>query len=151
MRERYGIEPAQVPDFIALRGDPSDGLPGAPGIGAKTAAELLRGHGSLEQVLSVAAAVDGPSDRGDDAPAPPPRCARTSELLRDLQARSQPFSAIDVDRPHRPRHRLSPRGAECRQWLGMEQLATRLATSGRAGQARYGVNLTVITSPSAIA
>ena len=42
MRERYGIAPELVPDFIALRGDPSDGLPGAPGIGAKTAAELLR-------------------------------------------------------------------------------------------------------------
>ena len=37
VRERYGIEPEQVPDFIALRGDPSDGLPGAKGIGAKTA------------------------------------------------------------------------------------------------------------------
>ena len=42
VRKRYGVEPRQVPDFIALRGDPSDGLPGAPGIGAKTAAELLR-------------------------------------------------------------------------------------------------------------
>jgi 5'-3' exonuclease len=52
---RYGIEPAQVPDFIALRGDPSDGLPGAPGIGAKTAAELLVRHGSLEGVLAGAA------------------------------------------------------------------------------------------------
>ena len=37
VRESYGIEPEQVPDFIALRGDPSDGLPGAKGIGAKTA------------------------------------------------------------------------------------------------------------------
>jgi len=51
---RYGIEPAQVPDFIALRGDPSDSLPGAPGIGAKTAAELLVRHGSLEGVLAGA-------------------------------------------------------------------------------------------------
>ena len=34
VRERYGVEPAQVPDFIALRGDPSDKLPGAPGVGA---------------------------------------------------------------------------------------------------------------------
>ncbi len=51
VRERYGVDPEQVPDFIALRGDPSDGLPGAPGIGAKTAAELLRRHGSLEGAL----------------------------------------------------------------------------------------------------
>ncbi len=48
VRERYGIGPELVADFIALRGDPSDGLPGAPGIGAKTAAELLQRHGSLE-------------------------------------------------------------------------------------------------------
>src|ERR1700679_989626 len=42
VRERYGIGPELVPDFIALRGDPSDGLPGAKGVGPKTAAELLR-------------------------------------------------------------------------------------------------------------
>ena len=51
MREIYGIDPAQVPDFIALRGDPSDGLPGAKGIGAKTAADLLRRKGDLEHVI----------------------------------------------------------------------------------------------------
>jgi len=54
VRERYGIDPELVPDFIALRGDPSDGLPGAKGVGPKTAAELLRRHGSLEQVLDNA-------------------------------------------------------------------------------------------------
>ncbi|MFP5361740.1 MAG: 5'-3' exonuclease H3TH domain-containing protein [Thermoleophilia bacterium] len=54
VRERYGIEPAQVPDFIALRGDPSDGLPGAKGIGAKTARDLLREHGTLEGVIAAA-------------------------------------------------------------------------------------------------
>ena len=50
-RERYGIAPELVPDFIALRGDPSDGIPGAKGVGEKTAAELLRRHGSLEAAL----------------------------------------------------------------------------------------------------
>ena len=50
--QRYGIEPRQVPDFIALRGDPSDKIPGAPGVGAKTAAALLRKYGSLENVLA---------------------------------------------------------------------------------------------------
>lgn len=54
VRERYGIGPELVPDFIALRGDPSDGLPGAKGVGEKTAAELLRKHGSLEGVLEAA-------------------------------------------------------------------------------------------------
>src|SRR6202040_3147168 len=48
VRERYGVEPHQVPDFIALRGDPSDKIPGAPGIGPKTAANLLRRYGSPE-------------------------------------------------------------------------------------------------------
>jgi DNA polymerase-1 len=54
VEERYGIPPELVPDFIALRGDPSDGLPGAKGVGPKTAAELLRRHGSLEGVLENA-------------------------------------------------------------------------------------------------
>jgi 5'-3' exonuclease len=54
VRERYGVDPELVPDFIALRGDPSDGLPGAKGVGEKTAAELLRKHGSLEGVLEAA-------------------------------------------------------------------------------------------------
>ena len=54
VRRRYGIGPELVPDFIALRGDPSDGIPGARGVGEKTAAELLRRHGSLEEVLDAA-------------------------------------------------------------------------------------------------
>jgi len=53
VRERYGIDPGQVPDFIALRGDPSDKLPGAPGVGAGGAAELIRKYGSLEQLLAA--------------------------------------------------------------------------------------------------
>jgi DNA polymerase-1 len=52
VRERYGVEPAQVPDFIALRGDPSDKLPGARGVGPKTAADLLRQYESLEAMLA---------------------------------------------------------------------------------------------------
>jgi DNA polymerase-1 len=51
VRERYGVEPKQVPDFIALRGDPSDKLPGAKGVGPKTAASLLGQYGSLEKLL----------------------------------------------------------------------------------------------------
>jgi DNA polymerase-1 len=53
VRERYGVDPEQVPDFIALRGDPSDKLPGARGIGPKRAAEILREHGSLEDALAA--------------------------------------------------------------------------------------------------
>jgi DNA polymerase I len=49
--ERYGVEPEQVPDFIALRGDPSDKLPGAAGVGPKKAADVLREYGTLEAAL----------------------------------------------------------------------------------------------------
>ena len=51
VRERYGVEPRQVPDFIAIRGDPSDKIPGLTGVGPKGAASLLRRYGSLEAAL----------------------------------------------------------------------------------------------------
>jgi DNA polymerase-1 len=53
VRVRYGVEPSQVPDFIALRGDPSDRLPGVPGVGPQGAAGILRTHGSLEAALKA--------------------------------------------------------------------------------------------------
>ena len=64
VRARYGIDPTQVPDFIALRGDPSDGLPGAKGIGEKTAATLLNEHGSLEALLAAPLLESTPRIRG---------------------------------------------------------------------------------------
>ena len=48
--ERYGITPAQYPDYAALRGDTSDNLPGVPGVGEKTASKLIAGYGSLEGI-----------------------------------------------------------------------------------------------------
>jgi 5'-3' exonuclease len=63
VRRRYGVPPELVPDFIALRGDPSDGIPGAKGIGEKTAAELLDRHGSLEAALEGALRESRPSVR----------------------------------------------------------------------------------------
>jgi DNA polymerase-1 len=51
--QRYGVDPKQVPDFIALRGDPSDKLPGAAGVGPKRAAQLLRRYGTLDAVLDA--------------------------------------------------------------------------------------------------
>jgi exodeoxyribonuclease III len=53
VRDRYGVEPSQVPDFIALRGDPSDKIPGAPSVGATGAATLLQRYGSLEAALEA--------------------------------------------------------------------------------------------------
>jgi DNA polymerase-1 len=59
VRARYGVAPGQVPDFIALRGDPSDKLPGAKGVGAVGAAALLRKYGSLEAALAAGRLVSG--------------------------------------------------------------------------------------------
>lgn len=53
VRERYGVEPGQVPDFVALRGDPSDRIPGAKGVGEKTAAVVLAQYGSLDAALEA--------------------------------------------------------------------------------------------------
>lgn len=53
VRERFGVEPAQIPDFKALAGDSSDRIPGAPGVGPGRATALLRKHGSLEAALEA--------------------------------------------------------------------------------------------------
>jgi DNA polymerase-1 len=98
VREKYGVEPEQVPDFIALRGDPSDRLPGAKGVGPKTAANLLAQYGTLKAMLEAGrfeaqaeelrmyrrmATLDA------SAPLPPladqtPTWAEASSFLRDL-------------------------------------------------------------------
>ncbi|HEV3127371.1 MAG TPA: DNA polymerase, partial [Solirubrobacteraceae bacterium] len=57
--DRYGIAPELVPDFIGLKGDTSDNIPGVPGIGDKTAAELLQRFGSLENVLASVDEISG--------------------------------------------------------------------------------------------
>src|SRR3712207_5961511 len=51
---RYGVTPAQVPDFIGLKGDTSDSIPGVPGIGDKTAGQLIAQYGSLDEVIAHA-------------------------------------------------------------------------------------------------
>jgi DNA polymerase-1 len=62
VRKRYGVEPSQVPDFIALRGDPSDKLPGARGVGPKRAAALLNQFISLEAILAAGQFADQADD-----------------------------------------------------------------------------------------
>jgi DNA polymerase-1 len=122
VRERYGVDPERVPDFIALRGDPSDGLPGAPGVGAKTAAELLRRFGSLEGVLDAARSVA--DSHGEIRP-------RTAAALRENDALLRTFKQIatlqriDVERP-RDRVTDLAGGARMAEELGMKRLATRL-------------------------
>ena len=119
VERRYGIPPALVPDFIALRGDPSDGLPGAPGIGEKTAAALLRRHGSLEPLL--AAVVEGDAGERpriaaalrDHADAL--RAYREIALLRPVEVSRPPDAATDL-----------AAGAAAATLLGMGNLAGRL-------------------------
>jgi DNA polymerase-1 len=51
--ERFNVDPSQIPDFIALRGDTSDKIPGAPGVGPGRAAALLKKYGTLEAALDA--------------------------------------------------------------------------------------------------
>jgi 5'-3' exonuclease len=130
VRERYGIGPELVPDFIALRGDPSDGLPGAPGIGAKTAAELLRRHGSLEGALRAV----GWSEEGLAPLGVTPERPRVATALRDNAEQLLTFKriatlvTIDVQRPP-DRATDFAAGAAMARELGMKRLAERLAAT----------------------
>jgi DNA polymerase-1 len=112
--ERYGVKPAQVPDFIALRGDPSDNLPGAPGIGAKTAAALLARHGSLERLLDSA---EGLTARQTAA-----LHEHDLEVFRKVATMD---ARAPVERP--PDRELDPAGgAEFARQIGANRLAERL-------------------------
>jgi DNA polymerase-1 len=109
VRERYGVEPEQVPDFIALRGDPSDRLPGARGVGEKGAAEVLRRYGTLEAALA-----DG----------------RFSGQAAELRLYRR-IATLDASAPLPPLVNQTPTWAEAstlaERW-GLGQLAGRLAT-----------------------
>jgi len=136
VRERYGVDPALVPDLIALRGDPSDGLPGAPGIGAKTAAELLRAHASLEGVLAAAGASAGAGAAAAvrAAAVMRPRIAATlrehAELLETFKliATLQP---IEVEPPPDGVTDFA-QGALTAREMGMRRLSERLENLARA-------------------
>jgi 5'-3' exonuclease len=126
VRERYGVEPALVPDFIALRGDPSDGLPGAPGIGAKTAAQLLRRYGPLEDVLDAAHALTDKVRRDDDEMRPRAAASlrENAELLRAFKQIAT-LQQIDVSPPTDATTDFAG-GAHHARELGMARLAERL-------------------------
>ena len=115
VRNRYGIPPALVPDFIALRGDPSDGLPGAPGIGAKTAAALLKRHGSLEGAIAAA---------GEERPRVAAALTESADELRSFRAIA---TLVEVELelpPDRPTDLKA--GAQAARALGMNRLGERL-------------------------
>jgi 5'-3' exonuclease len=117
---RYGIPPELVPDFIALRGDPSDGIPGAKGVGEKTAAELLRRDGSLEAVLDGAIRETRPRLRGE-----------LIEHREDLLAYKQIATLQDagVKRPPDRPTDWDAAAAAARE-RGMNRLAERLESVG---------------------
>jgi DNA polymerase-1 len=126
---RYGIGPELVSDFIALRGDPSDGLPGAPGVGQKTAASLLGRFGSLEAALAAArepASVIG----GELSP-------RLAAVLREnadqllIFKRVATLQRIKVKAP-KDRATDFAGGAAAASELGMKRLAARLQAAATA-------------------
>jgi 5'-3' exonuclease len=126
VRERYhGIEPELVSDLIALRGDPSDGLPGAPGIGVKRAAELLLRYGSLEGVLAAA-----DSDDRDLRPRASAVLREHGELLRVFKEIAT-LQRIDVQRPP-DRTTDFAAGISAARELGMQGLAERLQEKAAA-------------------
>jgi DNA polymerase-1 len=123
VRRRYGVGPELVPDFIALRGDPSDGIPGAKGIGEKTAADLLTRHGSLDAALAGAVRETKPSVRGA-------LLDQRDELLRFREIAT--LRDVDVELPpDRPTDHAA--AAEAARERGMNRLAERLAKLAGSG------------------
>jgi len=116
VRRRYGVPPGLVPDFIALRGDPSDGIPGAKGIGEKTAAELLQRHGSLEEALERGVRETRPSVRAA-------LCTQADELRAFKEIAT--LQDVDVELPPDTPTDYAGAAAAARE-VGMERLAKRL-------------------------
>jgi DNA polymerase-1 len=116
VKRRYGVPPELVPDFIALRGDPSDGIPGAKGVGEKTAAELLRRHGSLDGVLDNALSITRPALRTALTGSRDELLAfRDIATLRDAKVKRPPDRPTDY-----------AGAAEAARERGMNRLANRL-------------------------
>jgi 5'-3' exonuclease len=115
VERRYGVGPELVPDFIALRGDPSDGLPGASGIGPKTAASLLNRYGSLE------GAIAGASGERPKVASALTESAAELRAFRDIAT----LRTVAVQRPADRQTDLSG-GAAAARGLGLRRLAERL-------------------------
>ena len=129
VRERAGVRPDQIADLIALRGDPSDGIPGAPGVGAKTAAALLRAHGTLDAVLEAAREAALPRVRRETGPgAISQRIAaaliENESLIRDFKQVAT-LQRIEVEAPREGIGDFAA-GAAAAERLGMRRLAERL-------------------------
>jgi 5'-3' exonuclease len=116
VERRYGVPPELVPDFIALRGDPSDGIPGAKGIGEKGAAELLQRHGSLETALEHGVRETKKTVRAA-------LCTQADELRAFKEIAT--LQDVDVERPADGPTDYAGAAAAARE-RGMERLAKRL-------------------------
>jgi len=119
VRRRYGIDPSLVTDFIALRGDPSDNLPGAPGIGEKTARDLLLTYGSLDAAIAHAIR---------ERPRVAAALRDNAELLQTFK-RIATLQRIDLPRPP-DRATDFVGGAVAAEAAGMRRLAVRLRELG---------------------
>jgi exodeoxyribonuclease III len=108
VRDRYGVDPGQVPDFIALRGDPSDKLPGARGVGPKGAADLLKRYGTLDGILAAGLF---------------PSQANDLRLFRSIATmnRKAPLPSLSTQNP------TWTKAADLARAWGLNQLADRLS------------------------
>ena len=119
--ERFGVTPAQIPDYIGLKGDSSDNIPGVPGVGEKTAAQLLQQFGSIDQLYA----------RLDEV-----KSEKRRALLRGARAGRAPLAAA---RDHGPR-----RAARARPGRAGHHL--RLPAAG--GQARRRLRALRVQQPA---
>jgi DNA polymerase-1 len=124
VRRRYGIDPGLVPDFIALRGDPSDSLPGAPGVGPKTGAELLERYGSLEEALAAVGTVQRPRPAPDVRPRVAQSLRENADQLRRYREIAL-LQLVELEPPADAQTNLEG-GAEAARTLGLNALAKRL-------------------------
>jgi DNA polymerase I len=130
---RYGIRPEQIPDFIGLKGDTSDNIPGIPGIGDKTAGQLIAQYGSVEEVIEHAGDLSPARSRSISENA---EQARSSKLLatmrRDLDLGVDPASLV-LQPPDRSELKEIFRRFEFRALLGrVDTLDEALPAAERA-------------------
>ena len=98
---RYGVTPEQVPDFIGLKGDTSDNIPGVPGIGDKTAGQLIAQYGSLESVIEHASELSPARARNITEHAEIARVSKElATMRRDLDIECDPAQLV-LDPPDR--------------------------------------------------
>jgi len=115
---RYGITPAQIPDFIGLKGDTSDNIPGVPGIGDKTAGQLIAQYGSLEEVLAHADEMSPARKKNLTEFADQARSSKSlATMRRDLDIDADP-AALVLAPPDRAELRETFRRFEFRALLG---------------------------------